>query len=384
MHPRVILSVGNFFFSIFSALMAFILFPYLSLFMPSAYIGFIIAGSAIIAVIAFPFMPEVVERYGAQKLALVLAFGEMLVLLALAASPGPIVGILLMALSIATQPLLSYGFDLMLEATIADTNTTGRVRALFRTAWSVAALAAPLLLGALLANSDSYARIFIAGAAMLVPIALLFVLKELPKGPPPEFYRLRDTMVHIWRHRDLLAVMFGNLLLYLFYVWMPLYTPFYLHNVLGFAWSDLGLVFAVMLIPYVVVEYPASWAADKFLGDKELMFAGFLIAGGATATLGLITKATSLSTILVILVISRIGAALIEAMVEAHFFRRVSRRDIDTVSVFRSVWPLAYFIGPLVASTILITADYSMFFLVTGGIIALAGMITSLLITDFR
>jgi len=384
MHPRVILSVGNFFFSIFSALVTFILLPYLSLFMPAAYTGFVVAASAIGAVIFFPFLPRIVARYGAQQIALMLALMEMIVLFALAAAPGAVAGILLMAVTIVMQPFFAYELDLLLEATVADTNTTGEVRALFRTAWSVAALAAPLLLGALLANSDSYGRIFIAAAAMLVPIIILFALRRLPSGPAPHLAHMRDTIICIMHNRDLAAVTFGNLLLYLFYVWMPLYTPVYLHSVLGISWVDLGWMFSLMLVPYVLIEYPAGWIADRYLGDKELMLAGFLIAGGAAMTFALLTPATPLFIILIILVGSRIGSALIEAMVEAHFFRRVSKRDVNSVSVFRSVWPLSYIIGPVIGSMILLFGSYQLFFILTGGFIVVAGVISTLLIKDFK
>ena len=384
MHPRIILSAGNFFFSIFSALVTFILLPYLSLFMPVAYTGFVLAGSAFAATIVFPFLPRIVERFGAQYIALVLAFGEMIVLLALAAAPGAITAILLISITIAMQPFLSYEFDVLVEATITDTNTTGRVRALFRTAWSIASLAAPLLLGALLTDSDSYGRIFIAAAAVLVPIVVLLSIKRLPEGPPPELYEIYGTLVHIAKHRDLAAVTFANLLLYLFYVWVPLYTPAYLHSVLGISWSDLGWMFSLMLVPYVLIEYPAGWIADRWLGDKELMLAGFLIAGGAAMSLSLLTPTTSLTLILILLIASRVGAALIESMVDAHFFRRISKRDINSVSVFRSVWPLSLIIGPIAGSVLLINGTYSSFFLITGGFITIAGVITTLLIKDFK
>lgn len=384
MHPRIILSAGNFFFSIFSALITFILLPYLSLFIPIAYIGFVVAASAVVALCVFPFLPKLVERYGAQQIALVLSFAEMLVLLALAGAPSAIASIVLMILSIAIQPFLAYQFDILLEATIADTNTTGEVRALFRTAWSVAALAAPLLLGALLANSNEYGRIFIAATAMLIPVVVLLATKRLPRGPTPKLYQMYGTLVHIGKHRDLAATTFANLLLYLFYVWMPLYTPVYLHSVLGISWADLGWMFSIMLVPYVLIEYPAGWIADRYLGDKELMLAGFLIAGGAAMMLALLTPATPLFVILIILIGSRVGSALVEAMVEAHFFRRISKRDIDSVSVFRSVWPLSYIIGPIIGSMILVFGNYHLFFILTGGFIALAGVVTTLLIKDFK
>ncbi|MDP2649988.1 MAG: hypothetical protein Q8P16_00285, partial [bacterium] len=93
---------------------------------------------------------------------------------------------------------------------------------------------------------------------------------------------------------------------------------------------------------------------------------------------------TSLMIILVILITSRVGAALIEAMVEAHFFRRVSQRDINSVSIFRGVWPLSYIIAPVIGSVILLYSNYATLFLLTGGFIALAGAATTLLIKDFK
>ncbi len=384
MRPRVVLSVGNFFFALFSTAIIYILLPYLASFMPEAYAGLVVALGALGACFAFPFLPRLVARYGAQQLALAFAFLEMVSLLALAAHPSALAGAFLIAVSVALQPFLAYELDLLLEATVAEEGTTGRVRTLFLTAWNVAALAAPLLMGALLAGSDAYGRVFLAAAAALVPFIVLFAARRLPESAPPKISAMRDTLSCILRDRDLAAVTVGHLFLYLFYVWAPLYVPVYLHGVLGIPWGELGWMFSIMLIPYVVVEYPAGWIADRFLGDKEMMFAGFLIAGGALAALGAVTRATPLLAILAILVVSRIGAALVESMTEGHFFRRVSEKDVNSVSVFRGIWPLADLIAPLVGSGILLVGSYPALFVATGGFLAVAGVATTSLIRDFR
>ncbi|MBU6490666.1 MFS transporter [Patescibacteria group bacterium] len=384
MHPRVVLSVGNFFFSLFATVTVYILLPYLSSFMGEAYTGLVVAGGAFVAVIFFPYLPRLVARYGAQQLALFFALAEMVALFALAAVPGPIAGAFLIAVTVALQPFLSYELDLLLEATVAEEGTTGRVRTLFLTAWNVAALAAPLLMGALLANSNSYGRVFLAAAAALVPFVVLFAARKLPKGETPELSRMRDTFLCIVRDRDLAAVTFAHFLLYLFYVWVALYVPIYLHGVLGIPWAVLGWVFSIMLVPYLLIEYPAGWIADRFIGDKELMLAGFLIAGGALIFIGILSAASSLILILSVLVVSRIGAALIESMTEVHFFRRVSERDINSVSVFRGIWPLADLVAPVAGSLILFFGSYEMLFVLTGGFVTLAGVASTLLIKDFR
>src|SRR3989344_6032774 len=139
MRPRTVIYIGNFFFSLFIALIPYILLPYISSFMPAAYAGLVISGGALVAVFLFPIMPKLVERYGAQRLVLIFATLEMFALLALATTPNPLTGILLVAVAIALQPFMAYELDILLETTVSEESTTGRVRAIFLTAWNIAA-----------------------------------------------------------------------------------------------------------------------------------------------------------------------------------------------------------------------------------------------------
>lgn len=384
MRPRVVISLGNFFFALFSTIITYMMIPYLSTFMSAAAAGMVIAAGALFSCFVFPLLPRLVARYGAQQLAIVFALAELLALFVLSAAPGAVAGAIFAAVAFSLQPFLAYELDILLEATVAEEGTTGRVRTLFITAWNVASLAAPLLIGALLAPNESYVGVFLAAAAAIVPFILLFAGPKLPAGRPPQLASLGETLRRIMRDRDLAAVTFGHLLLYLFFVWAPFYTPIYLHEALGIPWSELGWMFAVMLVPYVLIEYPAGVLADKLIGDKEMMFAGFLITGSSLAAIGLFTSSTPIIVILAVLVASRVGAALIESMTEGHFFRRVSEKDLSSVSVFRGIWPLSDIIAPVVGSIILLVGSYQSLFFITGGFIAIAGMGTTLLIKDFR
>ena len=71
-------------------------------------------------------------------------------------------------------------------------------------------------------------------------------------------------------------------------------------------------------------------------------------------------------------------------MTEGHFFRRVSEKDVSSISIFRGIWPLSNVIAPVLGSLILLFGSYEMLFFITGGFIALAGAGTTLLIKDFR
>ena len=384
MYARNILAVGNFFLAVSATLVNYTLLSYLSSFVSRTHIGFAIAGGGAVAVIAFFFLPRIVARHGAQRLALLLVFAEMMLLFAVALTPGTIASALFVILALSFQPLVFYELDLLLEATVNNEGTTGRVRTFFLTGWNIGAFVAPLIIGMLLADIDNYTHVFLAAAVALTPFVILFSARRLPEGEILQPARVRDTLLHIMRDRDLAAVTAGHLILYLFYVWAPLYVPAFLHTVIGVPWSTLGWMFAVMLIPYIVIEYPAGWLADRALGDKELMMAGFLVAGSALAAVSFITTSAAPLIILAVLVATRVGAALIEAMTEGHFFRRVSEKDIVSVSIFRGVWPLANAVAPLIGSVILLFGSYRLFFLLTGGFVLIAGAISTLLIRDFR
>src|SRR3989338_8406700 len=127
MRPRNAIFIGNFFFSLFIGLITYILLPYISTFMPEAYAGLVITCGALVAVILFPFLPRFVHRYGAQRTVLVFAILEMFALGALAAAPGPFTAILIVAAAVMLQPLIAYELDILLETTVVEENTTGRV-----------------------------------------------------------------------------------------------------------------------------------------------------------------------------------------------------------------------------------------------------------------
>jgi len=384
MSSHTVIAFGNFFFGLCSAITIYIFLPYLTSFMPAAYSGLVIAGGALIACSIFPLLPHLVVRFGAQRLALFFGFSEMLALLMLAFMPGAIAGAIFVAVTIAMQPFIAYTLDILLEATVSEETTTGRVRAVYLTAWSLAGLFAPLLLGVLLADSEAYRSVFLLGAVAFVPFLTLFAARRLPTMKNLPLSHMSDSVRCILNDRDLSAITFCNLLLYLFFMWAPLYVTAYLHTVLGFAWSDLSFIFFLMLLPYVVIQYPAGILADRYFGEKEMLFAGFLIAGASLAAVGLFSTTTPLFIIATVLIISRIGAALIESMTQAHFFRRITERDINSISVFRGIWPIANVIAPSVGSLLLFFGSYPLLFFITGGFLALAGAIATLRIKDFR
>lgn len=384
MHPRLVLSIGNFFAAGHFFLILYILTPYLALYMSEAQTGLIIAAGSAVTLGAFFFMGRLVRAYGARNLAVTFGFIQAVALSILALSPHVTIVIFLVIVASSIPSLIAYQFDLLLEATMQEEHDTGRVRALFLTATNLALIAAPLLTGALLGDGDQYARIFLLATVSLTPFLALFLLEKLPTIEPPSIRKVRETCLCLWADADLRATAAASLVLRFFYGLAPFYISLYLHTELGFAWSDLGWVFAVMLLPFVLVMYPVGHLADTWLGDKELMVAGFIVIALSFAAVGLISAATPLLLIATILFMTRVGGAIVEATTEAHFFRKISARDANSVGVYRMTSPLGSLVAPLIGSALLVTGNYLLFFFVTGGLILVLGVAAALAIKDFR
>jgi hypothetical protein len=81
---------------------------------------------------------------------------------------------------------------------------------------------------------------------------------------------------------------------------------------------------------------------------------------------------------------TRVGAALVEAMVEGHFFRRVSEKDTNTVSVFRMMRPLGALTAPIIGSLFLAVSTYQMLFVCTGLMIAIIGVLVAIHVRSLK
>jgi MFS family permease len=384
MHPRRTLAIGNFFAVAHFYLIIYILTPYLATFMPEEYTGLVVSAGALATLALFPYAPRMVTRVGARRLALVFGTAEALALLGLAVAPLPVVALILAAIACALPPIIAYGLDLLLEATVAheEEGTTGRVRTAFLTAGNAALIIAPVVIALTLDSTDAYERIFLIAAASLLPLLALFVLNPIPEGGVPDTTRPIDGFKMALRDRDLRSVIAAYFLLQFFYYSSPLYVSLFLHIGLGISWSILGWVLAAILVPFLAIEYPAGVAADRWLGDKGLMVAGFVIAGGASVAFALVTGDTPLLFIVAILMATRVGVALVESMTEGHFFRRVTERDAESVSLFRMARPMAALVAPIVCSVLLAAGGYTTLFLGIGVIVGVFGILAAASIVD--
>ena len=368
------ISLANVAASLHYYLLAYILSAYLGQFLPDAQVGLVFSVSAALMILGFMAGPYVLTRLSVRRVSFLLACADLATLLLLAANPSPSVAIALVALQGALAPLISYTLDLFVENATRNEGYTGHMRGLFLTSGNVALVAAPLLYGVILGTTDDYARIFVATALALIVFMIIITTRKrfLADEQITHAASLFATLRCLLKDRNIRSVLIANTMLQCFYIWAPVYVPLYLHNVLGYSWDALGPVFALMLLPFLLIELPMGFLEDTFRGARMVMAGGFVISGLSFAAFALVGAGTALSTIAIILVLTRVGAALIEITAETTFFREVGGQDAESVSFFRMTRPLGMLLGPLVGSLFLLALPLAYVFLPLGALMFLA------------
>ena len=275
-----------------------------------------------------------------------------------------------------------YCLDIFLEELSMDGNT-GEIRGFHLALTNLGIAAGPITL-LIFGNSDTFKHVYIVATLLLIP-PILFAFFFL-KSRMPKWHGLTHRHIFLpfgtwWRTKALRRVTLARLMLESFFVFMVIYTPIYLHRNLGFEWSELGIIFTIMLLPFVLLEWPAGELADRFYGEKEIMSIGFLITALSLVVMPFLGKV--FMAWLVILFISRVGASLIEIMTESYFFKHVGPEDTGLISIFRLTRPVSTILGAGAGILALSVLSFEQVFFVLATVI-LFGLKISLSLKDTK
>jgi MFS family permease len=349
---------------------------YLSQFFSLSQIGLVAAVSAIVTLIWSSFHPELIARHGNYQSALATTSLILASHLALALTSNHALIIGAIILRYAGLALMYVHFDLALES-ISDARSIGSSRTKYLTVMNLAWLVSPSLMSYLI--GDNNYRALYSFSALIVSILLIALITNR---------RYLDQVFHFsnrennWLHsfklmlknNNLRPVFFSALSLQMFYSIAVLYIPIHLNQNLNIPWSELGWVFTIMLLAFIIIEWPAGILADRKLGEKEMMIAGNIIIATSCISIYL----NSSSSILIwtwLLLFSRVGAALCESMEEVYFFKQVTDRDLGLINLFRQTRTIGWLIGSSFAAIILFFTNIPSLFLVMGLIFFANGLL---------
>lgn len=260
----------------------------------------------------------------------------------------------------AVISMILFGLDIFLEGTVRDEKHTGTVRGVYLTLSNLTLVFSPLITGILVAGTD-FKKVYLVSLILLAP---LFILVQTYLKRATYHYKngtqIIRTYMHARKNKDVRGVLYGHFMLQFFYAWMVIYMPIYLHNNIGFDWKEIGVIFTVMLLPFLLFELPIGRLADRKYGEKEIMLSGFVIMALSTFFIPFISSTNPLVWA-GMLFLTRVGASFVEITSESYFFKHVDEKNPGLISLFRMARPFAYITVPII-----VTGSISIFNLYNG------------------
>lgn len=376
-----LLHTANFLAQYHYYVVAYVLSSFLAYYVGVEYVGYVFIASSVVSALVLYAAPPIFRAFGTRNVLTLLTLLEIAVLLGLAVTTNWIAAAVLVAIQGTLTFAIFIGIDLLVEASVSTEQVTGRVRTAFLILSNLAVLLGALSL-TFVVEGDQYWRAFVTAAIVLIPF-LMCSLWLLPKVSLPSKEEPEESALQQFRtNRSLRAITVAHFLLQIFFAWMAIYSPILLFSYEGFSWAEIGTILAIAMLPYIILEYPLGVIADTWLGEKEILIAGFIIIALSLFMVPLAAGA-SYWVWVALLVFSRVGAAAVEAMTEVHFFRHVSERDAATITAFRTLRPLGNIVGPLIASLTLLLLPLHATFVVFG-IVMLLGIPVSRALIDSK
>lgn len=373
-HDRKIIYLAGFLFSIPAALTSYINSSFLSTLTSEKSVSLIYALGSIVSIATLLAAPPIWRRIGGYKFLLLIALADALSLLALSLVKNAWSIFIIFVLFLSFNILIVFSLDELLKIFSKD-SATGKVRGTYLALCHLAWITTQLAYGTILGEFPFRTIYFLGFAAMtLFLLTAHFNLKNIPDPKYDKMNTVKYTK-EFFKNKNLFRAYGLNFLLQFFYCWMVIYTPIYLYLHLGFSWREIGFIFAIMLLPFLIIPFPLGKYADK-IGERKILMFGFAIISLATLSLFFI-PGHKIFIWALFLFLTRVGAASIEVASDAYFFKHIKPENEEFVGVYRSAPPVAYVLGPLFAFAMFLFVPSFNFIYVILGALMLSGVYLS-------
>lgn len=348
-------------------------------------IGSLYMISGVFTILIFLSASSLLRKVGNYRLTIFFTVIEMVTLLGLAFVDTPLLVLLLFVVHQTVVPLILFCLDIFIEEMIGNSeNTTGSHRGVLLTLMNVVTALAALVSGYLVSDAtNDFTYPYLLAAIILIPFMLLIII-HFKKFTDPRYsdIHLLQAFLCFWERPNIRNVFFAHFFLQFFFTWMVIYTPLFLQDTVGFEWDEIGQILFVGLLAYVLFEYVIGKIADRWIGEKEMMTAGFVVMALSTASFYFLID-SNIAIWMIAMFMTRVGASLVEATSESYFFKHAEGKDTNLISFFRLTRPLSYVLGALLGSVSLVFFSQSAIFLLLGGSM-LCGLFFTLPLEDTR
>ena len=363
----------SFFFTLHIALSAYVNSTFLTEIISEKYVGILFTVASIITLLLLSKNVNILKYLGNRRLILLLLIINMISLVGLITSTNPYIITTAFIALISTNTLIIFCLDIFIEH-FGDKNTVGKNRGIYLTIINLAWMLSPLATAMLITKEGGYISIYIVAfiATIIMTIGLVFsvkTFKDKTYSKTPFF----KTYNYLKTNHHMLAITMINFVLQFFYAWMVVYMPIYLYQYIGFGWSQIGIIFTIMLTPFIIFSLPVGILVDKYhIKKRTLLCIGIIIISISTFCISFITT-KNIALWAIILFATRTGASIIETTSEIYFFTHIREEDTYLLSVFRDMVPVAYIIAPIISTLIFILLPLKFLFAILG-VITLSGL----------
>ena len=358
----------SFLFGFSQAILAYVIADYFRESFGSTNVSVFYFISYIIALIGILNMHKIIKRIGKATAMLFFLFLQVCSVTFLIFTEPSIIGVSLLMAFIISSYLSWVMLDIIVEAYSED-KKSGRIRGIHLTIMNTGFLIGPLISTQILEKFGFNGLFFVS---MLISMFTFIIALFNLRGISQRFGQnltIRDLVKKIFTNCDVMKIYFVSLALEFFFALMVVYTSLYLLE-LGMSWSKIGIIFTVMLIPFVILGYPVGFLADKKFGEKEMIIIGLFIMVVSSGIIFFITS-TSIWVWSSVLFVTRIGATMVETLRDSYFYKKIDGRDVDIISFFRTTPSVAYILATSISAIVLIFFPLKSIFL----IISLSGIL---------
>jgi len=380
-HQRKIIYLAGFIFSIPIALTSYINSSFLQLFTNQYTIALLYVLASLGTLVVLVTIARILRQFGNRTVTIATGVISLVSFLVLGLANNFFLLALAFTLYFVSFNILWLCLDIFIED-FSKNSQTGSIRGLYLSITSLAWVIAQVVSGSVIAKSSLRGAYVLSALFILLVIAIFSMFfKDYKDAPYKKTSFIRGVKSSL-TNKNISKIYLVNLLLKFFYAWMVIYMPIYLHTHIGFDWSEIGVIFSIMLIPFVVMEYPLGKLSDR-IGEKKMLIAGFVVAILATGALSFINLPI-LYLFAAVLFLTRVGAATIEVMSETYFFKLVEEEDAEIIGFFRNTTPLSYIIAPLLAIPVLyFTPSLKYLFMILAAFLSM-GLLASLRLRDVK
>ncbi|KKQ60642.1 MAG: tetracycline resistance protein [Parcubacteria group bacterium GW2011_GWE2_38_18] len=305
-------------------------------------VGIFYLSSYVIVLIALLNLHKLFKNFGKVTVFCFSILAQLISLAILMFSTSGILSLVFLVIYLISDGLIIVGMDVILESFSSD-KEAGRVRGSYMTIFNAGFIIGPLLSTFIIGNY-SYVGLF---ALVFLIKLVVFALALLGLKDFNNHFVQKETVINLLKkvikHKNLLRIYYISFALEFFYAMMIIYSPIYMRE-LGISWQDIGFIFAFMLVPFLILEYPIGWLADKKWGEKEMIIFFLLFLALTTGSIYFIAS-TNIWLWIAVLFATRIAAASLSLLRDSYFYKKIDGKDMDLIDFFRTAMPMAYIIG---------------------------------------